>query len=158
MDVDYVSRLRASINAAKPCSLTSHSNKRSIFVHKDLHTCSQVFIRNDAVKKPLQPTYEGPYTVLERDSKTFKLQLPDRRSAVISIDRLKPAYTVDEDTFTDSPVPSHTSLPQAQDTSATPPLQPARKHPVTPQPSQAQSSIIKTTRLGRRINLPVRFR
>lgn len=171
MDSDYVSRLRASISSARPSQPTSHGNKRPIFVHKDLQTCEQVFIRHDAVKKPLQPTYDGPYKVIERNSKTFKLELPERRSAVISIDRLKPAYTINESSYDDylptlpvnqSTVPRLPSHNQ-QDTSVTSPLPPAsQKAPsstsTTSSSSQVPSSILKTTRHGRNVKLPVRFR
>lgn len=53
------------------------------------------FIRNDAVKKPLTPTYDGPYSVLSRNNKVFKVQLPNRQ-VNISIERLKPAYIIVE--------------------------------------------------------------
>lgn len=168
MDLDYVSKLRASINSARPIlPTTSHGNKRSIFVHKDLQTCEQVFIRNDAVRKPLQPTYEGPYKVIERSNKTFKIQLPERRSAIVSIDRLKPAYTIDESRYDDQPNSQITvpTLPADRqlDTSATSLFPPAtQKVPsttsATSSSSQVQSSSLKTTRHGRNIKLPVRFR
>ncbi|KOB12669.1 Pol polyprotein, partial [Operophtera brumata] len=161
MDFDYVSRLRASINSVKPCQPTrSHGNKRPIFIHQDLNTCEQVFLRTDAVKKPLQPTYEGPYKVLERNGKTFKLQLPERRSAVISIDRLKPAYTVNESNYDDHLPTSSVIIPH-QDTSATSPPSPVSTDTSAIRSrtsSQAPSSILKTTRHGRNVKLPVRFR
>ena len=39
------------------------------YIHKDLSTCTHVFVCTDAVCKPLQPPYEGPFKVLKRDSK-----------------------------------------------------------------------------------------
>lgn len=93
MDSNYVEKLRSSISNLRPVHAQSHNTNRPVFVHRDLQTCKQVFVRVDAVKKPLQPPYDGPYAVLRRDSKTFTLQLPGR-VAVISIDRLKPAFTM----------------------------------------------------------------
>lgn len=160
MDFDYVSRLRASINSARPRQATVHSNNRSIFVHKDLQTCDYVFIRNDAMRKPLQPTYNGPYKVIERNSKTFKLQLPERQSAVVTIDRLKPAYTIDESTYDDY-LSTSQSVSQQPDSATSPPLPASQKAPcITSPPSQvpSSSSILKTTSHGRTVKLPVRFR
>lgn len=96
-DQNYVTELRKIIQTLKPHQPRSHNSKRQIFVHKDLQTCKQVFVRVDAVKKPLQQPYEGPFPVLSRDNKIFTIQLPNRKTK-ISIDRLKPAYTVKCDT------------------------------------------------------------
>lgn len=95
MDHDYVSSLRRTISSLKPVPAQPHSNKQVPFVHPDLQQCENVFVRVDAVKKPLQPPYDGPYPVLKRGNKMFTIQLPGRQ-AVISIDRLKPAYILNE--------------------------------------------------------------
>ncbi|VDL62095.1 unnamed protein product [Hymenolepis diminuta] len=62
-----------------------------IFIPTDLKTCSHVFLRYDAVRKPLQPIYDGPFQVLQRGEKTLTI-LQNGRESVISIDRVKPAY------------------------------------------------------------------
>lgn len=67
------------------------TDKKTIFIHDELNKCSHVFIRNDAYRKPLTPTYDGPYRVLNRRNKNFTIQLKNR-TANISIDRLKPAF------------------------------------------------------------------
>ena len=61
----------------------------------DLTTCTHVFVRHDAVKKPLQQPYDGPFQVLKRSDKHFTLKIKDKES-VVSVDRLKPAYTDDQ--------------------------------------------------------------
>lgn len=70
-------------------------DSQTLFIHPDLKSCEYVFLRNDAVRKPLQAPYDGPYRVLGRNSKVYKLQLPNRRLSV-SIDRLKPAYLLND--------------------------------------------------------------
>lgn len=64
-------------------------------MHPDLKDCSHVFLRTDRNKTSLVSPYEGPYKVLERSEKVFKIQLDDRAISV-SIDRLKPAYLLEE--------------------------------------------------------------
>ncbi|KAJ0184363.1 hypothetical protein K1T71_000786 [Dendrolimus kikuchii] len=89
-----LSKLKNTISNLKPVSHDMRDS-RTLFVHDDLNKCKHVFIRNDAIRKPLTPIYEGPYPVLERNTKTFILQLPNRKLN-ISIDRLKPAYLINE--------------------------------------------------------------
>jgi hypothetical protein len=48
-------------------------------------------LRNDTVKGPLQPPYDGPYKVIERGDKNFKI-LINNKNTIVSIDRLKPAF------------------------------------------------------------------
>ncbi|XP_026324450.1 uncharacterized protein LOC113233542 [Hyposmocoma kahamanoa] len=132
MDHNYVTKIKESINALKPSSsLPPHNNKRAIFVHPALRDCQQVFLRVDAVKKPLQPPYDGPYRVLRKKDKVFVLQLPDRQ-ATVSIDRLKPAFTPADCTTDTVTAPAITKAPQS----------PARE---------------TTTRSGRAVRPPVRF-
>ncbi|KAG8181415.1 hypothetical protein JTE90_023578 [Oedothorax gibbosus] len=67
----------------------------SFFVHPDLRTISHVFLRHDAVRTPLRPPYDGPFLVLERAPKTFRI-LKGEKEVVVSIDRLKPAYVLEK--------------------------------------------------------------
>ena len=59
-----------------------------------LATCSHVFVRVDAVRRPLCPPYEGPFKVLQREAKTFLIDRLGKEYRV-SVDRLKPAFTLD---------------------------------------------------------------
>ena len=59
-------------------------------------TADFVFIRHDAVTPPLTPLYHGPYRVLLRSDKFFRLQIGNREDTV-SIDRLKPVLLTPED-------------------------------------------------------------
>ena len=62
-----------------------------------LWTTTHVFIRHDAVRKPLQPPYDGPYRVIKRTDKHFTIDINGRNDTV-SIDRFKPAH-LDTDDF-----------------------------------------------------------
>ncbi|UYV63018.1 hypothetical protein LAZ67_2002859 [Cordylochernes scorpioides] len=80
---NYMSRIRP-----QP---TRRTNQNNIFSHKDLDTCSHVFVRKDFVKRALSPPYEGPFPVVSRSSKTFTVKINDQNK-VISVNRLKPAF------------------------------------------------------------------
>lgn len=94
-DAEFVRRLTEAMTALAPVQRPVTATSRP-FVHRDLATCTHVFIRNDTVRAPLTPPYDGPFPVLQRHDKYFKIQLP-KRVTVVSLDRLKPAYICNED-------------------------------------------------------------
>ncbi|XP_023341813.1 uncharacterized protein LOC111711654, partial [Eurytemora carolleeae] len=59
---------------------------------KSLLQADFVFVREDASVPALSPLYRGPYKVLERQSKFFRLQIGDKVD-VVSVDRLKPVIS-----------------------------------------------------------------
>ncbi|GFT12176.1 retrovirus-related Pol polyprotein from transposon opus [Trichonephila clavipes] len=72
INMNFVAKLQQHMTELKP--LKSPSNrKQNIFVHKDLKSCSHVFIRTDRVKKALEPPYEGPYAVQKKNDKYFTI-------------------------------------------------------------------------------------
>ena len=85
---DYVSNLKAHMQTIQPSPrLTQrHSN-----ITDGLSTATHVFIHHDAVRKPLQPPYDGPYTVVKRTDKHFTVNI-NGRDDTVSVDRLKPAH------------------------------------------------------------------
>ncbi|KAL4122540.1 hypothetical protein QTP88_014849 [Uroleucon formosanum] len=96
---DLIRALKESMLMIRPTPGTDHS-RHAIFVPEQLSTAKHVFLRIDSTRKPLQPRYDGPFAVLERKDKIFKLQLHNRTSW-ISIDRLKPALLLCEDPIAD---------------------------------------------------------
>ncbi|BHF85238.1 hypothetical protein SprV_1002840100 [Sparganum proliferum] len=60
------------------------------YLEKDLATCSHVYLRCDRVRRPLEPPYDGPFRVISRGTKNFRIQRGTREE-VVSVDRLKAA-------------------------------------------------------------------
>lgn len=87
---EFVKEFRTVMSQIAPNNASNHS-KANIFVQENLSTCTHVFIRNDSGRASLQPPYEGPFEVLKRNNKCYKIQLKNRK-ANISIDRLKAAF------------------------------------------------------------------
>ena len=88
----YVDRLKDTMNNIQYRS-SRRPSQTSTFVHKDLNQCTHVFVRHDAIKPPLQPTYDGPFKVIDRKERHFVVELNANRQDTISIDHLKPAYS-----------------------------------------------------------------
>lgn len=127
---EFVAKLREQMQGQQPTT-TSHHDKRNVFIPKTLDCCTHVFIRIDAVKPPLTPPYDGPFEVISRSDKHFKIQMR-RKQVNGSIDRLKPAFVTSE---TDSePIVRATGGDQSQ-----------------------QQQPQRTTRSGRVIRAPVRY-
>lgn len=110
---DLVTALRDSMTQLRPVSGSNHDTTRRIFVPTQLDNVSHVFVRVDAHRTPLQPRYEGPYAVLDRRPKDFKLQI-NNRSSWVSIDRLKPAFVLRDDPLADHSYAAHAFHRQAQ--------------------------------------------
>lgn len=86
----YVSRLRSAMHSLHPVR-TRCTKPGVVYVPQALDTATHVFIRQDSVRAPLQPPYEGPFPVLARTDHHFTVQLPNRQD-VVSKARLKPAF------------------------------------------------------------------
>ena len=89
-DPEQIDNLRRSVRDLAPCRPSKPNNPTS-YVPADLKSCEYVFVREDAHKPPLSSPYRGPFLVLSRTDKSFRVQLSNREDW-ISIDRLKPAY------------------------------------------------------------------
>lgn len=123
----------------QPTPTTTHqSGTPKTFVHKDLGTAPYVFVRQDCVRKSLQPPYAGPYRVIDRHDKYFKLEIKGKPDTV-SIDRLKPAHLLAETTPANVPITSPVVPPTLAKPSPT-----ATDH--------------RTTRSGRIVRFPNYFR
>lgn len=92
----FVSKLKEKIALLKPIPDTNHS-KPKVFVSPAFSKCTHVFVRRDSVKKPLQPAYDGPYSVVTKHEKYFTVKV-NGKDVNISLNRLKPAFLLaDED-------------------------------------------------------------
>ncbi|GBO37772.1 Retrovirus-related Pol polyprotein from transposon 412 [Araneus ventricosus] len=88
----FVGKLKEVMKRLLPPK-TQHHGQHSVFVSKDLSSCSHVFLRTDALRKGLQPPYEGPFQVLDRNEKIFKIS-KNGKELTVNIDRVKPAYVL----------------------------------------------------------------
>ncbi|XP_031340905.1 uncharacterized protein LOC116169013 [Photinus pyralis] len=88
--VTFVDRLRDQMREIRPCPI-ARRGKTAVFVHPELQKCTHVFLRVDAVRKPLQQPYTGPHEVIKRSEKVYTI-LFNGKSVNVGIDRLKPAF------------------------------------------------------------------
>lgn len=86
----YVTILQDIFHAVRP-TRTRATISQTAFVACDLNTSSDVFLRTDCVRRPLEAPYTCPHLVLARQKKTFKTRF-NSRYGVVSIDQLKPGY------------------------------------------------------------------
>lgn len=86
----YVQQLKGTTQILR-CTPTRKPNHTSSHIDDSLHSSSHVFVQQDAIKKPLQTPYDGPFKVLDRSPKYFTLDLNGCKDTV-GVDRLKLAY------------------------------------------------------------------
>lgn len=79
----------------KPANPDRHGT-RKFFISPELKECTHVFVRVDTVKRPLQHPYDGPQRVLRRDAKWMDVLVAGKTQR-ISIDRLKPAFILNQE-------------------------------------------------------------
>ena len=104
---NYVGNLKSTMRNVHP--VPTRTQSRRSHVSRDLTSCTHVFVRHDAVRKPLQQPYDGPYKVLARADKFFTVDVNGRHDT-ISLDRLKPAYlNTAPESIGNTPTPSPTT-------------------------------------------------
>lgn len=147
--------LKQDLAQFKPAE--TRTTNRNVFLHKDLQNCSHVFLREDAVRRPLVPPYSGPHKVLSRTQKHYKILIGERES-VVSLDRLKPAYLInDHHTTVDShtPPPSRPSSSKHRNEDSS--KKPSDPGSATPSKLQPASQSGYRTRSGRLVKSKVHF-
>ncbi|KAI5714485.1 hypothetical protein M8J77_000564 [Diaphorina citri] len=127
---EYAKKLHNMFEKLRPKQTAWHGSIKP-FSHPALEKCTHVYLRKDGVKLGLQRPYSGPYKVLSRTDKVFKLAVGSRQT-VVSRDRVKPAFTTDDEDLHSIPTLDNPS----------PPLEPhvvVPTPPLTPSPQQGES-------------------
>ena len=127
----YADRLSSYMRQLRTVSPRPQSP--AFHVPSNLSTCTHVFVRLDAVRKPLDPPYDGPYKVLGRQVKYFVLEINGKQKTV-TLDRLKPAF------LEPHLLPAQVLKPPESSSA----------------PAQSEHSP-RTTRSGRRVHFPDRY-
>ncbi|GFS60693.1 gag-Pol polyprotein [Trichonephila clavipes] len=136
---EFLLRPRETFQTLKPTPASCHSST-SCFLQAALKTCSHVFVRVKGLKPSLTAPYQGPFDVLSRTDKHFTIKINDRTST-ISIDRLKPAFLLNDTDSTKKPFSVQKS-----------------SHPVVLPPRLDQNvPIPATTRSGRRVRFNPKY-
>ena len=145
----FVTRLRNAMRDLRATPVCTQP-QRNVYVSKDLSSCTHVFIRHDVVRNPLQKPYDGPYRVLSRADRYFKVDIKGCQDTV-SLDHLKPAHvaSTDHDPRTGSEL-----LPVTMTPLHPPSLPSPSSHP--PSPPQPPNPV-RATRSGRHVHFPERL-
>ncbi|VDP88833.1 unnamed protein product [Schistosoma mattheei] len=139
----YTNRLTNVMRSVKPDPTQSQST--NVFVQPDLRYSTHVFVRRDSHRRPFESAYEGPFEVLQRQSKYYIVDKNGTNDS-ISTDRLRAAYLEGN--------PIHVDFPSVQPHNATPTL-------IIPQPTTNTSDDTPNVsenklkmRSGRRVRFP----
>lgn len=111
---DFLLRLRSTVDKI-PLPMVHNRSPTGTGIPEALRLAQFVFIRHDATIPPLAPRYHGPYKVLEHGPKVFRLQIGNK-SDVVSVDRLKPAFSFESFSPADPPRRGRPPLPALSQT------------------------------------------
>ena len=142
-DSAFADTLRAAMLDSRPLLPVRRGPYNPGHVPAALARTSHVFLRVDAVRRPLTPPYVGPFPVVERGPKTFRI-FKSGKEQIVSVDRLKPAFL------------SHDSLPLPSGSVPAPvvPVPPAvPRSPALVPPAPPDTITIS----GRRVRPPLRY-
>ncbi|GBM72644.1 hypothetical protein AVEN_117430-2-1, partial [Araneus ventricosus] len=88
----FLQRLRLYTRRLRPVPTSHHSS--STFLCTLIFVPHPMFsVRCDTVRKPLEQPYQGPFKVISRNDKFFKISI-NKRQSTVSIDRLKLVYVL----------------------------------------------------------------
>ena len=149
---EYCTQLSAFMSTFRAQPTHYHDPPHS-YVEKALQTCTHVFMKHDGAKSTFDRPYCGPFEVLNKNEKYFKLDL-GTRVYTVSIHRLKAAHLLEHDI---NDLPSSTATPGPHEYHPTPSTPPAltslRSHMTIGQ----QPTPIFRTGTGRAIHRPKRY-
>ncbi|KAL7725613.1 hypothetical protein ACLKA6_008025 [Drosophila palustris] len=151
-ETEFIKLLRTRMQSLGQSSTSCHASKET-FLQPELSQATHVFVRVDRVRAPLEPPYEGPFQVLDKQSKYFKVRLPTR-DVNISIDRLKAAF-MDNTQLSPKPIPTQN---MTQTTPHDPVPECSSSTLSTPSDPVAATKTSTTTRSGRTVRFPSRYR
>lgn len=114
----------------------SWQQSTTTYMPSNLEKCDFVFVRSNAVKRPLTPSYQYHFKVLKHSSKHFTIKR-NKEEDTVSIDQIKPAQ-LEEDLAKTNPSP--TTEDEASIT---------KNNTSTP---------VRQTRLGRRVHFPTNLK
>jgi len=65
----FIEQLRCHMDKLRPTPTARHASPAT-FIHKDLRDSTHLFLRQDSIRRALEPPYTGPYKVIARTDKT----------------------------------------------------------------------------------------
>ncbi|XP_045456055.1 uncharacterized protein K02A2.6-like [Melitaea cinxia] len=92
---DFIRALRHKMSELRPSPSSNHAQPR-VFIHRDLSDATHVFLRQDLLRGSLEPPYAGPYKIISKTNKTMDLSIGNK-IVKVSLDRVKPAYILNEE-------------------------------------------------------------
>lgn len=88
---EFIKHFRQTMSKLRPVPTSFHGNNNKFFIQKQLNDSTHVFVRDDRIRGSLERPYIGPFKVLKRNNKYFKIDINGKPDNV-SIDRLKAAF------------------------------------------------------------------
>ena len=98
----FLEEFREHMRSIKPVPV-GHHHKNRAFLHKDIGSCTHVFLRVGTGKKSLERPYTGPHKVINRTcDRIFEIDI-NGSSRRVSVENAKPAHFLRDDNVISTP-------------------------------------------------------
>ena len=145
---NYSDKLRIAMSRLRLCP-PRDTPQKDTFVFAELDTCTHVFLRRVAIAPPLTAPYDGPFKVMSRRGRVYKILIKGKVHTVTT-DRLKPAHIEREpESDTTKQRQTQPTLPKAKKPAAT--AQKSQKIRARPSSAIAPQSDTTGARSGKTI-------
>ena len=85
-----VRQMQQFATTIRPVPTRVEQNKR-VYMPPQLKTCTHIFVKQDPIKPNLTPAYAGPYLVISRTDKTFRV-MNNSKIMSVAINNVKPCF------------------------------------------------------------------
>ncbi|KAM0726708.1 Gag-Pol polyprotein [Formica fusca] len=109
---DMLRQLKKNLQNLRPQEIKRHG-QATPFIFQNMETASHAFLRRELMGGTLQPPYEGPFEIIKRGEKVITLR-KNGKDINVSVDRVKPAYTLQENDGEEKREPTRQEQPEKE--------------------------------------------
>ena len=102
---EALANVRVEVARLQPVQTSAH-RRPLVHIPQELGSCTHIFVRRGGAANPaLSSPYVGPFRVVSRDDTNFIIAVPGRPNETVSINRVKPCFSSEDEAEAAEPPP-----------------------------------------------------